>query len=192
MRISVDIDGVLLQIMETYCDIYNNRFGTNYKIKDVTNWEFFKDWGIEQELAFSIFYEIYQDSSKVPFIDEEAPEVMKLLNDRHDVSIVSARLPEYRESIVKKLNFHKIFREIQYDELVLLHHLPYDIKLKQNYDIYIDDNPNLVEPIKNMEKRFLLLYNQPWNQGSLCERNVFRVYNWKEVYKKIRELSTHD
>ena len=72
MRISVDIDGVLLQIIDTYCEIYNSRYNTNYTKNDVTKWEFFKDWGIEQELAFNIFYEIYQDSSKVPFIDEDS------------------------------------------------------------------------------------------------------------------------
>jgi uncharacterized HAD superfamily protein len=189
MRLSVDIDGVLLDIVVPYCEIYNSRYGTNYSKKDITNWEFFKEWGIEKELAFSIFYELYEDSSNVPFIDKDAPEMIKLLNDKHDVSIVSARLPQYRESIVKKLEHHKIYQEIHYDELVLLHHNPYDIKLKHNYEIYIDDNPSLVEPIKNMEGRFLLLYDQPWNQESICDKNVFRVYNWKDVYKKVRAIT---
>ncbi|GAG95475.1 unnamed protein product, partial [marine sediment metagenome] len=65
---------------------------------------------------------------------------------------------------------------------------PYDIKMKQNYDVYVDDNPNLVEPIKKLKNRNLLLFDQPWNQNSVCENNVYRVYNWEEVYKKIGEL----
>ena len=50
------------------------------------------------------------------------------------------------------------------------------------------DNPNLVEPIKNKKERRLLLYDQPWNQNSVCKDNVIRVYNWKEVYETISEF----
>jgi len=188
MKIAIDIDGVLLDIIVVYCEIYNRRYGTNYKKKDVTRWDFFKDWNISEEKAFKIFYEIYADSMNVPFIDENAPDIMKRLNELYDVDIVSARLPEYRSAVVNKLNSHNIRERVQYIELVLLHHKPYDIKMKQNYSIYVDDNPNLVEPIKKLEDRTLLLYDQPWNQHSICESNVYRVYDWEEVYNKIREL----
>jgi len=188
MKIAIDIDGVLLDIIIVYCEIYNKRYGTNYQKKDITKWDFFKDWNITEEEAFNIFYEIYADSMSVPFIDENAPKIMKRLNERYDVDIVSARLPEYRSSIVDKLNFHNIREGIQYTELILLHHKPYDIKLKQNYDIYIDDNPNLVEPIKKLKDRTLLLFDQPWNQDSICKNNVYRVYGWEGIVEKIYDL----
>jgi 5'(3')-deoxyribonucleotidase len=124
----------------------------------------------------------------VPFIDENAPKIMKRLNELYDVDIVSARLPEYRSSILKKLNTHNVKEGIQYVELILLHHKPYDIKMKQNYDVYVDDNPNLVDPIKRMKDRTLLLFDQPWNRKSVCENNVHRVYSWEEIYQKIREM----
>lgn len=188
MKIAIDIDGVLLDIMQTYCEIYNKRYHTNYKKKDVIRWDFFNDWNINEEIAFNIFYEIYVDSMNVPFIDENAPRIMQKLNERYDLDIVSARLPEYRSAIVEKLNFHNVREGIQFDELILLHHKPYDIKLKQNYDVYVDDNPNLVEPIKKLENRKLLLFDQPWNNHSVCENNVYRVYNWEDVEEKIFDL----
>ena len=185
MKIAIDIDGVILDIIRTYCEIYNKRYGTNYQKKDITTWDFFKDWNITEEEAFKIFYEIYADSRNVPFIDDDAPKIMKKLNERYDLDIVSARLPQYRSSIIDKLESHGVKEGIQYTELILLHHRPYDIKLKENYDLYVDDNPNLVEPIKMMKSRMLLLFDQPWNQNSVCEDNVHRVYNWEEVEKKI-------
>jgi len=188
MKIAIDIDGVLLDIIVRYCEIYNKRYGTNYKKNDVTKWDFFNDWNIDEETAFKIFFEIYEDSRNVPFIDENAPKIMKKLNERYDLDIVSARLPEYRSSITEKLDTHDIKEGIQYAELILLHHKPYDIKLKQNYDLYVDDNPSLVELIKKMEDRTLLLFDQPWNQNSVCEDNVYRVHNWKEVRDKIFDL----
>lgn len=188
MKIAIDIDGVLLDIIVEYCIIFNKRYGTNHQKKDVTKWDFFKDWNIDEDTGFKIFYEIYADSMSIPFIDDNAPEIMKKLNEAYDVDIVSARIPEYRSSIKKKLDFHNIKEGIQYSELVLLHHRPYDIKLKERYDLYVDDNPNLVEPIKKLKNRTLLLFNQPWNQDIICENNVYRVHNWKEVYQKIKKL----
>jgi 5'(3')-deoxyribonucleotidase len=188
MKIAIDIDGVLLDIIVVYCEIYNKRYGTSYQKKDITSWDFFKNWTISEEEAFDIFYEIYADSMNVPFIDENAPKTLKRINELYDVDIVSARLPEYRSAIVNKLNLHNVREGIQYVELILLHHKPYDIKIKQNYDIYVDDNPNLVEPIKRLKNRTLLLFDQPWNQESICENNVYRVYDWNEINEKIREL----
>ena len=188
MKIAIDIDGVLLDIIVRYCEIFNKRYGTSYKKKDIKTWNFFSDWNIDEETAFKIFYEIYEDSQNVPFIDDKAPKIMKKLNERYDLDIVSARLPEYRSSIIEKLDSHDVKAGIQYTELILLHHRPYDIKLKQNYDLYVDDNPNLVEPIKLMKERTLLLYDQPWNQDSVCEDNVYRVHNWEEVQEKIFDL----
>lgn len=188
MKIAVDIDGVLLDIMVEYCKIFNERYGTNYNKKDVTDWEFFRDWNIDVKIAFEIFTAIYEDSMNVPFIDEDSIEIMQKLNKDQEVFIVTARNPQYKKPVVKKLSSHNIKKGIQYEGIILLHHEPYDIKLEQHFDVYIDDNPNLVESIKLFEERTLLLFDQPWNQKSKCEKNVIRVYNWKDVYRKIREL----
>ena len=141
MKIAIDIDGYILEIIVEYCILFNKRYGTNYHKEDVTKWDFFKDWNVDEETGFKIFYEIYADSMNIPFIDENAPEIMKKLNEVYDVDIVSARIPEYRSSIKKKLDFHNIKEGIQYSELILLHHRPYDIKLKESYDLYVDNNP---------------------------------------------------
>ncbi len=188
MRIAVDIDGVLLDIMVTYCEIFNKKNKTNYQKKDVKNWEFFKDWKISEQEAYEIFYEIYEDSMLVPFIDAKAPSIMKELNKIHEVYIVTARQPKYRIPILKKLSSHYVRRNVEYQELILLHPKPYDIKLRKNFDIYIDDNPNLANPIKKLKGRILLLFDQPWNQHVNIERNINRVFNWDDIYQFIINL----
>ncbi|MFX1495666.1 MAG: hypothetical protein ACFFBZ_15385 [Promethearchaeota archaeon] len=188
MRIAVDIDGVLLDIMVTYCKIFNKKNKTNYQKKDVKNWEFFRDWKISEQEAYEIFYEIYEDSTLVPFIDANAPSIMEKLNKIHEVFIVTARQPKYRIPILKKLISHNVRRNIQYQDLILLHPKPYDIKLRESFDIYIDDNPNLVDPIKRLKGRILLLYDQPWNQNVKIERNIRRVFNWNDIHQFITNL----
>lgn len=185
MKLAIDIDGVLLDIMVTYCEIFNSKYHTNYIKSDVTNWEFFRDWKVSEKEAFEIFFSIYKDSMSVPFIDKDAPKIMQRLRKCHDVFIVTARSPEYDAPIKKKLNFHNIKKSINYEDLILLHHKPYDIKLSLDFDLYVDDNPNLVKPIKTMKNKTLLLYDQPWNQDLILGENIKRVFNWKDVEKEI-------
>ena len=178
---SVDIDGVLLDTMITYVALFNEKYRTSYTKNDVTGWEFFHNWKVSEKEAWDIFLQIYKDSMDAPFIDEKIPEILKDLNTKHDVYIVSARMNEYREPVLEKLRHHEIYPEIHYLELILLYHKPYDLKLKQDFDVFVDDNPNLVEPIKNMKNRVLLLFDQPWNQDVKLNKNVIRVRNWTEI-----------
>ncbi|MHA1391458.1 MAG: 5' nucleotidase, NT5C type, partial [Promethearchaeota archaeon] len=110
MKIAIDIDGVLLDIIVTYCEIYNKRYKPKKpkRKNDVVKWDFFADWNMDEETGFKIFYEIYEDSGNIPFIGEGAPKIMKKLNESYDLDIVSARVPEYRSSITDKLNSHEI------------------------------------------------------------------------------------
>jgi uncharacterized HAD superfamily protein len=188
MKIAIDIDGVLLNIMSTFLKIFNNRYCTSYKIEDVTNWEFFKDWNISEEEAFDIFYNIYQNTMDVPFIDEMAPEYLGKLHLAHEVYILSTRDPLYRSQVEKKLEFHKIKQNIQYIDLILIHNKPYDSKSSQEFDVFVDDNPHLAEAILKKKDKYLLLYDQPWNKSFLCKNNIIRVYNWKDIYETINVL----
>jgi uncharacterized HAD superfamily protein len=188
MKIAVDIDGVLLDLMVTFCEIFNHRYNTNYGKKDVISWEFFKDWNVSEKESYEIFYKIYENSSSVPFIDESAPAILKELNAINHVDIVSARTSKYRSQLVKKLQEHDVKKGVQYVNLILVNHKPYDKKLDLKYDVYVEDNPNLVERVRKMKEKFLLLYDQPWNQYCICEENVIRVYNWNEIYENIKRL----
>ncbi len=188
MKISVDIDGVLLDTMITYCEIFNKKYGTTYSKNDVTDWEFFHDWNISESEAWEIFLQIYENSMDSPFIDKGIPEILKEINKNYDVYIVSARMDEYRRPIVRKLRNHGIYRKIHYSDLILLFHKPYDLKLKSKFDVYIDDSPNLVEPIKKLKDRVLLLYDQPWNQKAKIEENVIRVKNWGDIADYFQNL----
>jgi 5'(3')-deoxyribonucleotidase len=121
----------------------------------------------------------------IPFIDEDAPNIMKELKKCYKISIVSARNPEYEAPIVSKLKFHNVQKGIHYEDLILLNHKPYDIKLTLDYDIYIDDNPNLVEPIKKLKGKRLLLYDQPWNQNISDSKNILRVFSWRDIKEDL-------
>ncbi len=181
MKVACDIDGVLLDTVITFCELFNKKHGTSYQKSDVTSWEFFLDWNIPEEDIWDIFFQIYADSMSTPLQDNKAPEILKSLNSTYDVSIVSARTPQYRDAILEKLRFHGIMQGSHYNELVLLFHKPYDLKIDQDFEIFIDDNPKLAEAINKQKDKFLLLYDQPWNQEINETQNVIRVGNWTDI-----------
>jgi uncharacterized HAD superfamily protein len=182
MKIAIDIDGVLLDIIIPYIEFFNQRHNTEYKKTDVTNWDFYKDWNVDEDEAFGIFYEIYENTMSVPFIDETAPNIMKKLHKLHDLYILSARASQYRSQIIEKLDFHNIKKDSHYIELILVYHKPYDLKINEPFDVYVDDNPNLAKSIQKTHDKYLLLYDQPWNQEIENVNNIFRVYNWNDIY----------
>ena len=188
MKIAVDINGVLFSVIDTFVEFFNEKHGTRYTKQDVTQWEFYTDWNSSEREFFELFYKAYENILDVPFIDDEASKYMKKLNETHDVQILSALDTQYTPHVVEKLIFHGIEGGTQYNELIIIKEKPWDLKLAHEFDLYVDDNPHLVEPIKQMSDRYLLLYDQPWNQDSFCEKNVIRVHNWKDVFDTIISL----
>ena len=182
MKIAVDIDGVLLDIIIPYIEKFNQKHDTEYTKKDVTNWDFYKEWNITEDEAFEFFYEIYENTMSVPFIDEEAPEFMNKLHKLHELYILSARASQYRTQIIEKLDSHDIKKDSHYNDLILVYHKPYDLKITQPFDVYIDDNPNLAKAIQKTDDKYLLLYDQPLNQKIENTNNIIRVFNWKDIY----------
>ena len=183
LRIAIDIDGVLLDIVVNFCDIFNKKHGTSFTRDDVTNWEFFYDWNISEEEAFEIFFEIYENTMSIPFIDDAAPRIMEKLNKKQDVYILSARNSEYRIQIIEKLDFHNIKRGSHYTDLILVKHKPLAAKQNYEFDIYVDDNPHLAEAVKLMEDRYLLLFDQPWNRKP---HPFLTVKSWHEIEALIQ------
>ncbi len=188
MKIAVDVDGVLLDIITPYTKLYNQLYNAAYKKEDVKKWEFYLDWNLTEEEAFKIFYKIYNNAISVSLTDKQAPKYLQLLNQQHEVDIVSARSFRFKSQLKEKLYQCGITKGIHYKKLVLVDRKPYDLKLQYNYDIYIDDNPHLVEPIKNNERSILLLFDQPWNRSCVDNENIIRVKNWEEIYDKIKNL----
>lgn len=189
MKIAVDVDGVLLDIITPYTKLYNQQFNASFKKEDVKKWEFYLDWNLTEEEAFKIFYKIYNNAISVSLIDRQAPKYLQLLNQEHDIDIVSARSFKFKSQLKEKLEQCGITKGIHYKRLVLVESKPYDLKLQYKYDIYVDDNPHLVEPIKNNERPILLLFDQPWNLDSVCNEKAIRVKNWEEVYDQIKNLT---
>jgi len=125
--------------------------------------------------------------------DKDAIEYMQKLNNVFSVDILTVRPERVRAQLIHKLNDLGIKKGIHYNNAVFVPYDPRDAKIKlYDYDIYVDDNPNLVNATNNDNGKILLLYDQPWNREFVCNHNVIRVHNWKEVYNTIIEVVDMD
>jgi uncharacterized HAD superfamily protein len=189
MKIAVDVDGVIFDFVDVFLDIYNHKFRTTYKRNDIIQWEFYKDWNITENQVYEIFYQIYEGKIPAPLIDKKIPTFLKEINKDHHVDILSARNSNYKEQLRAQLQIHNIIKGVSYNDIILVNEKPYDLKLQYRYDVYIDDNPNLVDPIKKMETKTLFLFDQPWNKYTNCELNAIRIENWGQIIKELKEIA---
>ncbi|MFX1480849.1 MAG: hypothetical protein ACFFCI_22415 [Promethearchaeota archaeon] len=181
----MDVDGVILDMVSKACEIYNKAYNTFYSKKDVKQWAFYKDWGISEKAMYKIFYEVYENSNLLPLIDNQAPIVLQKLNQKYQVDLVTARYSKYESKLLERLNTINILKDTHYNNLIHVEEKPSDAKLKLNYDILIDDNPNLATKINRFPNKTLLLYDQPWNRTIKMSKQVIRVYNWTQIKKEL-------
>ncbi|MFX1344240.1 MAG: hypothetical protein ACFFBC_08510 [Promethearchaeota archaeon] len=188
MKIAVDVDGVIFDLVNVFLDIFNHKFRTTYRRNDISQWEFYKDWNVPESQVYEIFYQIYEGKIPAPLIDKKIPTLLKKINKNHHVDILSARNSNYKAQLKAQLQIHNIVKRISYNDIILVNEKPFDLKLQHQYDIYIDDNPNLVDPIKKMRDKTLFLFNQPWNKDSICEFNVISIENWQHLLKELKKI----
>ncbi len=192
MKIAVDVDGVIFDLISVFLNIFNHNYNTTYKKSDITQWEFYKNWGIYENQVYEIFYQIYNNKFSISLIDEKIPEYLRIIKKDHHVDILSARNHNFKSQLIQILLKYNINKGQSYDRIILVDEKPYDLKLKYEYDLYIDDNPNLIEPIKKKKDITLFLFDQPWNKVSICNKNIIRIKFWKDILIEIKKLKKTD
>lgn len=182
LKIAVDLDGVVWDIMDVFIDIYNRLYKEDVCIEDVDGWYYFP-----QE-RFEVVYPLTLPRiMEYPVINKFIYFYLFSLNKIYDVKILTAELNTI-ESLEEKLKSLSIIKGSQYNEIIKID--PKDSKLDYNFDVYIDDRPCMAKEILKFPKRYLLLYDQPWNRDVNDKNfnNVWRVYGWEEIMLAINRI----
>ena len=180
MKIAVDIDDVLLDFNSKFCEYFNHQFKTNYCKKDINKWNFYTNWNVSRETINKIYYKIYKNDI-LPLIDIDIINILDQLNKIYNIDLVTAKSSNYKSELIRNLEIVNINKDLHYNEILMVNDKPYDLKCRLNYDIYIDDNPNLVRKIRKNSKKVLFLFHQPWNKEVEEHDNIIRISNWNEI-----------
>jgi len=183
-RIALDLDGVLINTIGKFVEVWNKIRGDNKTLNDVTRFGFYEDWGMSEATFWSLFDVTKHETLEA--IDLKAPKYIKKLFKHYDIDIVTARKESERGLIESCLDHIGIKQGIHYNNIVITPRLGDTPKIDYPYDIYIDDNPNLatdIKAIQQWEDRVLLLWQHPWNWQVESGLGVYRVSGWKSIMK---------
>jgi len=175
MKIILDLDGVVWDIMHVFVDIYNSLFKENVKYKDIDGWWYFPydKWKIVYPLTLPRIMEY-------PPVDVFIDHHLENISKGNEIVIITAEANPVG-TLEEKLRSFKIYKGVHYKEIITVN--PTESKLKYDADLYIDDNPNMAEEMINFPDKILLLYDQVWNKNFKTKglENVWRVCSWDEI-----------
>lgn len=182
MRIAVDLDGVLAETMEVWCKRANEFLGTNLKLSDLDTWASWRRLGISRDQFFQFLDEAWDEWETIPPTEPRLAEKVEKIAGMGQIDIVTGRSKESVAAAKNWLSNHKI----PYQRFVRVPGMRDKIFL--NYDVYIDDAPELMPLISRDPSKWGILYTRPWNTTVPELRHVYRVENWAEISKLLKQI----
>ena len=177
MKIALDVDGVLADVIESWL-IFSNKKRPRILRENVKNWDFWKEFEINRFDFYKELTSCWKNWISIPPTEQNLSSTSKTLSNLGQVDIVTAR-ERSTDSFVKNwLKFHGIV----YENYVSVIDGP--MKADLDYDVFIDDSPlNAIKFLKNNKNVFL--YTQPWNQH-IKNKNIKRISKLSEVVEKLQ------
>jgi 5'(3')-deoxyribonucleotidase len=164
-RLAVDMDGVLADVYEQFFRWDEKDFGKRKPLEDVI--------GVEERKAFPRINEYVhaKEFFRTAPVVKDSFEILKQLNERYEVFIVSAAM-EFPQSLPEKLEWlDEHFSFLTWQQLVFC-----GSKTIIDADIMIDDH------FKNLDHfpGTTILYTQPHNQLKDAGRHK-RANSWMDI-----------
>lgn len=178
MKIALDVDGVLADVIQSWLN-YNNQIRSKISKHEITDWDFWKKFQIDRYDFYAELNSCWKNWNSIPPTEENLSYITKDLSTLGQVDIVTAR-ERSTDSFVKNWLNHY---DISYDNYVSVIDGP--MKADLDYDVFIDDSPlNALKFLQHNKKIFL--YSQPWNQH-ISNNQIHRISNLSEAVKAIQQ-----
>ncbi len=192
MRIGVDLDDVLVDSLPHYLRAFNRRFGMEVSLADAA-WRMYRRYPhIPREEIDNFFSGLIEAGffASRPLLPGAREAVERLTEEGHDLFIITGRAPQ-DEAITRNwlsqagLTGH--FSALVHKGIEPVGHYKSAAALELQLDLFIEDELAVAIAVGEAEIP-VLLYDQPWNRGSLPV-TVRRVCSWSEALGHIAELN---
>ena len=180
MKIALDVDGVLADIIEVWINEYNKKHNTSISKEIIKNWDFWKELGVNQ---YEFYYQLsscWSQWKDVPPMEQDIANAVDKLHSIGKVDIVTARDKESTKHVINWLEYNRI----KYNEYVPVP--DGRDKADLDYDVFIDDSPHNVVRMAS-KGRNVLLYDQPWNKY-VNDSKIIRISKLIEATDIISSL----
>lgn len=199
LKIGIDIDDVLLDLIGTLSEYHNFVYGTSLTKEDFHTFYFNEVWGGTLEQAIFKAYQFVES----PFFDKMkvipfAQKAISFLKKDHYLVNITSRLESSEKKTAGQIHnfFGGAFSEIHFTNEWVKDRKKskQDVCSDLSLNLFIDDSLENVKKCSSKGINCFLFGNYKWNQ---CFKedlpdNVSRVENWKEALIEIKKLEYHN
>lgn len=187
MKIGVDLDSVLADILPPLVDFHNESYGSSLSLEDHIHYDLSKIWSCSSEEVIERLFAFYASShmNRIQPIDG-AKEGITYLSMHHELILVTSR-PHHIESQTEewlRLHFPGFFQHIHHSNQVSrkgsVHRKKSEICREMGVESMIEDCLDYAIDISSAHIPVYLLDNR-WNQCKKLPKNVVRIFSWQEI-----------
>jgi len=165
LRVGVDIDGVLNDILSICVEGLNDYLEVTLTTEDMTNYNFAKSYQVPQEKVVEFFIREETNILKNAVPQQNAAETLSKMKKQHQIKVTEEWLEKH---------------EIAYDKLIMVGSSDKrEACLKERIDVLIEDSLDNALMV-NGQGIPVMLMNAPHNQGKLPQ-GITRVSCWLEA-----------
>jgi 5'(3')-deoxyribonucleotidase len=179
LRIGLDVDGVLADVIQSWLS-YNNNIRSTILKSEISEWDFWKKFHINKFDFYKELSVCWSSWEKIPATENDISSATADLSKLGTVDIVTAREESTHVHVKNWLRS----KNITYNNYVGV--LEGIEKTKLDYDIFIDDSPINAKSMLDGGKS-VLLYTQPWNLD-FDDPRAQRIYKLKDAVSAIKKM----
>ncbi len=179
MRIALDVDGVLADVIDSWLS-YNNKIRPVISKSQILEWDFWKNHDINKFDFYNELSICWRSWKDIPPTESNIASATAQLSSLGTVDIVTARDESTHNDVKNWLKLHKV----NFKNYISV--LEGTEKSRLDYDVFIDDSPLNAKSM--LEKgRSVILYSQPWNL-SFEDNRATRIYELKNAVPIIDKM----
>ena len=184
LKIAVDLDGVLAESMLVWCERANKEFGTHLRMEDIDSWSWWKRTQVSKDDFYRILDESWDEWSAIPPTEPDIAAKVSRIEKFGDLDIVTGRSKRTVEAARSWVDSQKI----PYRRFVRV--LGWRDKIFLNYNVYIDDAPDLMPLISQNPTAWGILYERPWNRSVEKMPKVLKAKSWRQIPALLRQIQS--
>jgi uncharacterized HAD superfamily protein len=145
-------------------------------------WKAWETLQITKDEFFRTLDEAWFDWRAIPPTEEHIDEKVGRLLEFGKVDIVTGRS---LETVTAAKSWLKE-RAIRFNSFVRTE--KGKDKAKLNYDVFVDDSPELMSQLSSGSRRHGILYTQPWNKEYPIRTHISRVNSWNQIPGVVQKI----
>jgi uncharacterized HAD superfamily protein len=192
--IGTDLDDVLIKTADVILYLLERYYRKSFDFNQITQYSIANSLNIDRKIEEQHVKMAIESDIMEP--EQNAVQVFNWLSDLHPMYIISRRehyLYNHTVQTLNRLGFrsYRLILFHENDDSSVPHYKDkYEIINKYGIELYIEDNPSMIENIYKHTDAECLIYDKPWNQGLLDNERRRRVYSWIEIRNYILWRST--